>query len=540
MSPTLLLYSEMSPTLINIEIHKYNTMNRTYYIACYRKNKQDTIGYLFLQNKGRNNRVKKAIGISIKYELFKKYFNDKEQRFKSGLENYKLYNDKIASFFEDTEAKEEKLVSNKAKKSFLKYWTELLKLETNQGSLLKYNGFKTKFEKYLKSTGKADVSFSELTPDFFRRYQHYLKTAKDPKPLNNNSVSQYIKGVGIFINKKIEDDPYTFKIHPLTGFKFDTKEEVERKVLFDNEFERLMTTELDGADFLANQQYQTGLSYIRDIYLFQLFANGMRVSDLCLLRWNNIDTDQLEVKYMMFKTDKVIPAPFTFFVCKALLNTFVYYRLPDIEFFYVGKLYVREKEKLAELKKYTLSGPTPFTTEYKGYIFERENSDYVKGFIDAYLNAREQSIQKLIQQTGTTIKGFIEKFELKNKFVFPFLNDADFEKCSKIEKQFKNEVATDAELKRLLMSGEGKYRHKLKKIAALCNIKKMPSHSARHTFAKLMALEGAPTHEIKDKMGHKDINTTGQYMKHDNFKNKEQANVYTDKLGNKIDYLDYK
>src|SRR6202012_5947633 len=103
------------------------------------------------------------------------------------------------------------------------------------------------------------------------------------------------------------------------------KEEVQRKVLDDSEFDRLIATKIDDID----------LDFYRDMFLFALYANGMRVSDLLLLRWNTINTDihdirlmdevdrpevAPEIKYRMFKRDKEMPVPFTFYTCKALFR----------------------------------------------------------------------------------------------------------------------------------------------------------------------------------------------------------------------------
>jgi integrase len=503
-------------------------MKRTHYIACYKKNKNDTIGYLFLQSKGRKNRAKKALGISIKYELFLKYFNEKEQCFKSGLENYKLINEKIASELGKMVNEEVKLENSKTKKSFLKYWQSELNLETNVGSKIKYQGIKTKFEKYLASIGKNDVSFNELTPDFFKKVQFYFKTARDPKPLSPNSATQYLKVIGIFLNRKIENDPYLFKVHPLTGISYGEKKPVQRKVLDDNEIVRLHSTKLDS----------TELEFYRDMFLFQLFANGMRVSDLLLLRWNTFDLENQEITYRMFKRPKDMTVPFSYFMSKALLTVSGFpwaIELAKLKRFQFGGRMIKPENISGDLKKYTVLPISVGAVEYRGYHILSSN-DTAKRFIDAFFKAKEEQIKYINEDAANKIKQILHNGKNENDFVFPILNLNHFEGVSNNENTFKEQVATDPNLYRLLLNGEKKYRTKLEKIAEQCKIKKMPSHSARHTFAKLLDLEGAPTHDIKDKLGHTTLDTTANYMAH--IKDKKNSNTFIKKLGNKTDYLD--
>ena len=76
-------------------------MKNQTYVTCYKKKATDTDGYLFLQSKGRKNRKKKALGVRVDYDKFIRYWNERDQRFKSGMPQYKLLNEKVEKAFED-------------------------------------------------------------------------------------------------------------------------------------------------------------------------------------------------------------------------------------------------------------------------------------------------------------------------------------------------------------------------------------------------------------------------------------------------------
>jgi len=304
-------------------------MKSTYSIVCIKKHKDDKEGYLFLRNKGKTDRTKKAIGLSITPLQFKNNFDKIKMRFKSTLKNYQIFNDKIEDTLKELEKTNNVLIAkSKDKSSFLRFWELKLEEIENHNSRIKKTGIKTKFEKYLASIGKSDIFFNQLTPDLIKDLQKYLKTAKDPKEMTSNTVTHYLKVIKGVVAQKLEDEPRLYVIHPFTGVKYDKKTETDRPVLQELEIDRMLNTEIDDVKIDLN----------RDKFLFQIFAQGMRVSDLLLLRWNNIITGlsiaegtevpngpkgvnlQPHLKYKMFKTDAPVETPITFNLCMILLK----------------------------------------------------------------------------------------------------------------------------------------------------------------------------------------------------------------------------
>jgi len=526
-------------------------MKNQTYITCYKKKATDADGYLFLQSKGRKNRKKKALGIRVNHDKFIKFWNEKEQRFKSGMSQYKLLNEKIARVFEESIKETGEIIeTNKGgKQSFLKFWDRQIELIPKIGSKVKHTTVKKKLEKYLQSLRKTDIDFTDLTPDFIHDLHYHFQKAPE---LTTSTVNSYMKLINNIVRRKTKEDPYAFKVNPFSTIKYQKKDPTNRKVLNEAEINRLLTTKIKDPE----------LDYIRDMYVFQIFASGMRVSDLCLLRWNTIFTDIKEwyftknvqalkiefgneeplIDYVMYKTRAPMQTPLTFYVCKALLGA-----LRELDTFYLsidpvnlvfthnGEWIHKPKDFIAEIQNDTFKKNEHGTIHYKGYIIKRDNED-VKSRIDSYLKGKELAINDLIRNTTAKVLEQIVLNKRGNEFVFPILKNSDFQGISDSDKVFKDIISKSENLHHKLLYGEKIYRRQLDKVGEICQIEDMMPHAARHTFTQLMISAGATTHNIMSELGHTTLNVTDSYIRHKKFKSKEGENLLQ-KIGNKTEYF---
>ena len=520
-------------------------MKNQTYIACYKKKATDTDGYLFLQSKGRKNRAKKALGIRVAYDKFIRYWNDKEQRFKSGMPQYKLLNEKIEKVFEESIKETGKLIEkNKSnKQSFLKYWDRQIELIPNQGSKGKHVVVKKKLETYLQSIKKTDINFADLTPEFIADLHYQFKT---DRALTTSSVNSYMKLINNIVRRKTKEDPYTFPVNPFATIKYERKTQPQRKVLTEKELKSLLTTKIDDPE----------LELVRDMYAFQIFASGMRVSDLCLLRWNTINFDtkpfnikdievevsEPELDYVMYKTRTPVNTPFTYYLCKALLKVVGEHKkweaLNDPDYIYTRQWEKEKRMKLSvaerELNNHILNKSEPNTTIYKGYVIKQDDKQAIE-LIDLILEAKIDNITQITQWTAKHISR--QKAQTPTDFVFPILKNEDFKDISDNDLAFKDVVSKSEELHHKLEYGKKIFRRKLDKVGELCNIKDIMPHAARHTFTQLMINAGASTHNIMEELGHTTLNVTDSYIRHKKFKNKYGEN-FLGKVGNTTDYLE--
>lgn len=100
--------------------------------------------------------------------------------------------------------------------------------------------------------GKDDILLKDITPDFIKEYEHYLRTVRE---CNNNTAVKYIRNMGKILNWAEQKD--IIKRNPMSRLKFNV-EEVDKIFLTDTELKGLLQKE-----FPSDK-----LSKIRDVFVF--------------------------------------------------------------------------------------------------------------------------------------------------------------------------------------------------------------------------------------------------------------------------------
>ncbi len=527
-------------------------------IVCIKKNKTDKEGYLFFRSKGRTNRTKKSLGgLRVDPKLFKRYWNETDMRFKSGMPNYKLLNKQIEEALEELEKTNGQIIPReKDKKSFLTFFQLYTQNIKNHGSRKVYERVKIKLDKYLATKNLSELYFNQITPELIKEFYDYLKTAKDPKSCCSGTATHYVKIIKMVIDRKLEDEPRLYIIHPFTGVRYDKKKETDRPVLPDIDIDKLLNSELRNKKIDLN----------RDKFLFQIFADGMRVSDLLLLRWNNIITGlpiskstmipvlptgkELNpvLKYRMYKTDALVETPITYNLCIILMKLIGHeWRTKEVlEYSLYNDLFLppmfkgtaptfqQIEDKVNEACITQPKKTDKVIIEYKGYYFKKEKEEELKDAIDWIFEEKEKKVARLIEDAMYCITRHIIVTGCENNFVFPHLKSQFFVSIkTRPDLGFKNLL--DKTQHQKLLNGETLYNRQLKQVAEETGvITNMISHAARHSFAQLLLNEGAPTHEIMNRLRHTNLATTDKYLRHKNFKN--SGDDYTSKIGNKQKY----
>lgn len=448
-------------------------MRNKNYIICQKKKATDKDGYLLLMSKGRANKAKKSIGIKISHTQFIKYWNEKDQCFKSGVSNYKLYNDRIAAAYKELEKYDGEICEMpKDDKSFIYYWKSINKVMTNHGSRIKHETVLKKLIKYLEVKGRADLKFSEITPQFLREYQHHLATVADPKTLSTNQVTHYLKMFKSVINKKLKDNPRLYLVNPFASITFDyNADDIKRIILTKGEITKLLTGKIE----------DTKTDLWRDMLVFETFAAGMRVSDLMTLRWNMVMIDEQlrtgKIEYKMYKTGKTMSIPLSINLCKILMKL-------------MGKEAFTAKEPLRR---------SLFPT----------------------------STENQVAAMCIEVRKFIKENDCAMDFVFPYLKNELFNNIG-ADNDF--DRMTDEQYRKL-MKAESVFNRQLKKVANALEIESsLTSHVGRHTFTQLLLNDDTKTHDITQALGHSSVKVTEHYIK--NKFNKDKTDAIILKVGN--------
>lgn len=233
-------------------------------------------------------------------------------------------------------------VTNRESKnnSIIPFMERVIKNTPNQGTMKSRLAVKKKFKDYLDSLGKDDMSFTQITPYVIDSFYVWLLR----KNYKKNTANQYLQTLQLFMNyaKKDEKIKLPDSYNPFIRFKFKRKP-VENKSL---------TT--DELILFANAKWEKeSYNDYRDIFMFQLYGGGLRVSDVMRLQWNNIyfKEEDIVLDYTTFKTEKHMV---TNLFPNALdyLSSFINKIFPD----FIATVYDslerrrREKERLDMLK----------------------------------------------------------------------------------------------------------------------------------------------------------------------------------------------
>ena len=143
--------------------------------------------------------------------------------------------------------------------------------------------------------GKDDVNLNEITGEFVRDFEMYLKVERG---CQQNTVIRYMKCFKKIINLAIANE--WMHNNPFAGIKFQAKE-VIKEVLTKDEIERLMVKEFDS----------THLNYVRDVFVFQIFT-GLAYIDVNNLREEHITKDNngdVWIRKAREKTDNMCNIP---------------------------------------------------------------------------------------------------------------------------------------------------------------------------------------------------------------------------------------
>jgi integrase len=226
------------------------------------------------------------------------------------------------------------------KKTLNEWFQILINGFENQGTLLRYTNIKNLLELFQsqRKGGNNTIYMNEVDIDFINQFRNWLKTEPQQnegrKQNSSNSTIYKLKGLKSAINKSHYSKFYCFIVNPFDHIKFS---EVNKpvKVLSQDELRNLMSKELvevyrrkiptkEGVQLWGkpidggvdqrnekNKRYKCKhtLNDIRNYFLFQLFSQGLRISDLITLRWSHftsIENDNLKIIKIMVKTRKEI------------------------------------------------------------------------------------------------------------------------------------------------------------------------------------------------------------------------------------------
>jgi len=193
--------------------------------------------------------------------------------------------------------KEGKLITSQIVKTYLteptthdifafsdSYTNELLQ-NRNIGSYKKYTAVTNKLKEFTEST---TLLFEEIDGSFLNRFQAQLR--KEDK--NQTTIHGYLSKLRTIFNKAIEAGIIEPGASPFIKYKLRLGRPMK---------DRLTTNEIKLIEELVIQKNSL-LNNVRDAFLFSFYNAGIRISDILLLKWENVVDGRLV--YTMYKTNK--------------------------------------------------------------------------------------------------------------------------------------------------------------------------------------------------------------------------------------------
>lgn len=524
--------------------------------------KDDDKGYLRVSV--RENNKTSLISIPLPpIEL--KYWNGDRQVVKSTFPKYKIYNEKIEETLEEIRTKkkeDEKVVPTKL--MFLESCKDII--ENNYQKLStknRYYQYLFSFESFIQNRyNDNDVPLSFLSTKFF---EEYVKFERLKKTVGENNIKSSISVIKNFLRKieKTKDVqlPQNFYEKIIVIRSIPKK----KKVLpFDN-FQKILQTKLE-IKYLEN---------VRLIFLFQVFSNGLRFSDVSTLRYRDFNIDFTketpEIRFNKFqrKTRKPINTLINFRSIKILAN-FVPKELLSLDdmqkleyfinsdtvqnktsnksqsvddlkvtvkvkldneilcrHFFTPEISVCASELIPMRESYVMALNDIYRIEdyddvtIDGLITNNEHLNYFDDLIGLVRKKAKHQIENKInneEKLNLEFYKIIAKILMECKeekpldFVFPILKSEDF---YDIISDDGFSLVDDLQQKKLENSIR-LFNINLKKVCKNLNIPGISSHYARNSFGSLLlAIKGDKSvdlYSLMNAMGHSSIQQTVDYI----------------------------
>jgi site-specific recombinase XerD len=407
------------------------------------------------------------------------------------------------------------------KKSFLSSLLEEISFLENRKKIGTSKRYKTSYfhlKGYLTSINKSNLLFSDIDSPFIRDFETYLII----KNIKNNTTKNYINCIKRLFNQCVKSGIYLPLLDPFILFK-NHRQPVIKKRLIKIQFEKIISSEIPPTNPLFN---------IKNYFLFQVYAQGLRVSDLITLRFENYKNGRLE--FTQWKTKKphsiyanenmlwilkdYIPHDFTldfgdntFLSINSILNRKYTIKIHEEKFV---MNYNEFKLKYTKVKKECIKG--------------KLNPEFYKEINFKLIEVWKEQFDKIRDEVIMCIGIVFSHYSKLNKqnFIFPILKNEDFTDIG-----FNQSTLLSKYQYNQLQSKTTIYNKRLKDLQEVCELDVvLTSHISRHTYTNLMLEEKYDIYEISKSLGHTRLSTTEHYINDFSKDRVDDSNIELNKL----------
>ena len=176
------------------------------------------------------------------------------------------------------------------KTDFFQFARKMMDRKSSQWIIVNQRKRESHFKKFSAFLGRDAYPIANISIETLYDYELYLKSIGNKV----NTIYTNMKTLKMIFRAAVREDIITESQNPFNHYKLKT-EKTFRTYLVEDEIDRIKALDLSDSQRVA---------LARDMFLFAIYAGGMRVSDLLLLKQHAYRSGKLT--YRMFKTKEIV------------------------------------------------------------------------------------------------------------------------------------------------------------------------------------------------------------------------------------------
>lgn len=270
-----------------------------------RTQQQDKQGHCPLYIRVIKNRKTKFISTGFKISV--NQWDEEKQRVKKNYPNSARVNANLAQKIADAEGqvadmerksknvsarKLKEAIKGKVPTNFFFYaerWLEINERRISRSTKRAYEGCLRKIEEF---HGDRDLEFEDINLMFLQNFMHHMMTVD-----GNTATTVRFKFavMKVFYKEAIKEDLVNANLYPFN--KITVKKDASKRTYLTKEQVEKVKNVVLNSDSKA--------PVVRDMFIFCVYAGGLRFSDVVELTWDNVDIEQQKIKKVIRKTGRL-------------------------------------------------------------------------------------------------------------------------------------------------------------------------------------------------------------------------------------------
>ncbi len=274
-----------------------------------RKQKTNKAGLAPLWLRVTKNRKTKFISLNIRLEP--KYWDEGKQRVIGSYSNSTRLNSLIKvklaeaqAAFVDLELEHPIVrtqdilnrVSSKRSPDFFEYAYKFAQDYRDKGKERTFKRFRTALNKMKEYVGEQKLYMEDINIPFLKKYEKYLF---EKHGNCNNTRHTDLKSVRKVINEAVDEQLFPFEKNPFNRYKL--------------KWEKTNKSYLTETELKAFEEFNVVKGSMREVhhdaFVFSCYAGGLRVSDICTLKWLHFNGTHITMKTKKTNSQVAIKLP---------------------------------------------------------------------------------------------------------------------------------------------------------------------------------------------------------------------------------------